>query len=216
MPYLDYHELSLVTEIATGPASVAIGMPYRTVNTTPFGTDAAGFGDMTITAKTLLVDSELFLAAMQFRTYVPIGNFRKGLGVGHVSLEPGLVFGLRLTPDTYAQAQVLEWIPIAGDPDYMGAHLRWGLSLNHTLWRPVKDVQLIGTAELTGISFQDGLFTDPVLGPQKLSGQNALAVGTGLRLFFCDRMDVGAGGNFGVTGKHLVREQMRFEFRFRY
>jgi hypothetical protein len=216
VPYVDFHQLSLVTEIATGPASVAIGIPYRTVNTTPFGTDAAGFSDMTITAKTLLVDSELFLCSMVMRTYIPIGNFGKGLGVGHVSLEPGLIFGLRLTPETYVQAQVLEWIPIAGDPNYASALLNWGISLNHTLWQPVKDVQLIGTLELNGLSFQDGLYTDPILGPQKLSGQNSLAVGSGLRLFFCDTMDIGIAGNFGVTGNYFVREQMRFEFRFRY
>ena len=216
VPYIDYHELSVVSEIATGKASVAISVPYRTVNTTPFGKDAAGFADMTVTAKSLLVDSELFLVALQTRTYVPTGNVGKGLGVGHVSIEPGLLFGLRLTPDTYMQGQVLEWIPIAGDADYAAAHLRWGASVNHILWRPVKDVQLIGTAELNGISFQDGLFTDPVKGPQKLSGLNALSFGSGLRLFFCDTFDMGLAGNFGITGKYLVREQLRFEMRFRY
>lgn len=216
VPYIDYHELSLVSEIAAGPASVAISVPYRTVNATPFGKDAAGFADMTVTAKSLLVDSELFLLASQFRTYIPTGNFGKGLGTGHVALEPGLLFGLRLAPDTYLQGQVLEWIPIAGDPDYAGAHLRYGLSLNHVLWRPVRDVQLIATLELSGISFQDGLYTDPVLGPRKLSGQNALSVGSGCRLFFCDTFDIGIAGNFGITGKYLVREQLRFEMRFRY
>ena len=81
---------------------------------------------------------------------------------------------------------------------------------------PVKDVQLIGTVELTGISFQDGLFTDPVKGPQKLSGLNAVALGSGMRLFFCDTFDMGVAGNFGITGKYLVREQLRLEMRFRY
>jgi hypothetical protein len=208
--------LSVVSEIASGAASVAISLPYRTVNTTPFGNDAAGFSDMTITAKSLLVDSELFLCTLVTRTYILTGNVGKGLGTGHMSLEPGLLFGLRLTPKTYMQGQVLEWIPLGGDQHYAGAALRWGASVNHVFWQPVKDVRLIGTLELSGISFQDGLFTDPVKGPQKLSGLNALSLANGWRLFFCDAMDIGVALDHGITGKYLVRNRMRFEMRFRY
>jgi hypothetical protein len=217
IPYLDYHELFLDTEVATGAAGVTVSVPYRSVNPTPFAGSGAGFSDMSVTAKSLLWDSELFLFAFQFRTYIPIGNFRKGLGVGHVSLEPGLIAGIRATPETYLVAQVAEWIPLGGDPDYMGAALRFNLSINQLLWRPVKDVQLIGTLELVGIGFQDGAFTDPVDGPlQKLSGQTILSLGPGLRLFYCDKFDIGAAGSFGITGKYLVRELMRFEVRYRY
>jgi hypothetical protein len=215
VPYLNYNQLTLVTEIATGSASVAIAMPYRSWDAEPYAHSAAGFSDMSITAKTLLVDSELFMCSMLMRTYMPIGNVTKGLGDGHVSLEPGLVFGLRLAPDTYMQAEVEEWIPIGGDTNSQGAFLQWGLSLNQLLWHPVEDARLIGTLELTGYSFQAGQYTDPIAGPQKLSGQNNMAVGTGLRMFFC-KFDVGLAGNFGVTGKYMAREQMQFDMRFRY
>lgn len=215
VPYLNYNQLTLVTEIATGSASVAIGIPYRSWDAEPFATSAAGFSDMSITAKTLLVDSELFLCSMQMRTYIPIGNVTTGLGDGHVSLEPGIIFGLRLTPDTYLQAEVQEWIPLGGDINNQGAFLQWGLSINQTLWQPVKDVKLIGTLELTGYSFQAGEYTDPVLGPQKLSGENNMAIGNGYRVFF-GKFDVGLAGNFGITGKYMAREQMQFDLRFRY
>jgi hypothetical protein len=117
IPHVDYHELMLITEAATGAAGVQIAVPYRSVNSTPFGQDGAGFADMNITAKTMLFDSELFLFGFQMRTYIPIGQTAKGLGTGHVSLEPGLNFGLRLAPKTYLQSQVLEWIPLGGDKD---------------------------------------------------------------------------------------------------
>ncbi|MCI0704622.1 MAG: transporter [Planctomycetia bacterium] len=216
IPYIDYHELYLITEIAMGNAGVQIAVPYRSVNSTPFGPDGAGFADMTITAKTLLLDSELAMFGFQMRTYIPIGNFGKGLGTGHVSLEPGLLLGLRLGPSTYLQSQVGEWIPLGGDSDYQGPHLRWGMSLNQVLWQPVKDVKLIGTLESTGFSFQDGQFTDPVLGPQRLSDQTAVALGAGLRLFFCDILDVGLGWQHGISGKYMMRDQTRFEVRYRY
>ena len=59
-------------------------------------------------------------------------------------------------------------------------------------------MQLVGTLEAVGFGFQDGAFTDPVDGPlQKLSGQAGLSVGPGLRMFYCDKLDVGAGWQFG-------------------
>ena len=149
--------------------------------------------------------------------YVLSGSFSKGLGTGHMGLEPGLISGIRLSQATYAVAQVAEYIPLGGDQDYQGAHLRYNFSLNHILWQPAKDVQLIGTLELNGITWQDGAFTDAVDGPlQKLSGQTAISMGCGGRLFFCDKFDAGIGCLFGVTGKYWAREQMRFEVRSRF
>jgi hypothetical protein len=216
IPAADYNELMLITEAASGAAGVQIAMPYRSVNATPYGADGAGFADMQITAKSMLLDSELFLFGFQMRTYIPIGQTGKGLGTGHVSLEPGLNFGLRLAPETYMQAQVVEWIPIAGDKDYAGAHLRWAASFNHVLWRPIRDVQLIGTLETTGISFQDGEFTDPYAGPTHLAKRTAAALGPGLRLFFCDTLDFGLGWQHGITGKYLIRDFLRYEVRYRF
>jgi hypothetical protein len=74
---------------------------------------------------------------------------------------------------------------------------------------------VVGTLELTGYSFQAGQYTDPALGPQKLSGENNVAIGNGYRVFF-GKFDVGLAGNFGVTGKYMAREQMQFDLRFRY
>ncbi len=216
IPFVDYHDLMLITEVGMGAAGVQIAVPYRSVNSTPYGADGAGFSDLTITAKTMLLDSELALFGFQMKTYIPVGQTGKGLGTGHVSLEPGLNFGLRCSPETYAQASVVEWIPLGGDKDYQGAHLRWAVSLNHILWRPIRDVQLIGTLESTGISFQDGLFTDPALGPTHLAKRTAAAIGPGFRMFFCDTFDFGLGWQHGITGKYLMRDQVRFEARYRY
>jgi hypothetical protein len=149
------------------------------------------------------------------KTYIPIGNPTNGLGDGHVSLEPGLVFGIRLAPETYVQAEIQEWIPLGGDPNSQGAFLQWGLSLNQILWQPVRDVKLIGTLELTGYSFQAGQYTDPVLGPTKLSGENNVSIANGYRMFF-GRFDIGVAGQFGITGKYMARDAMQLDLRFRY
>src|SRR5262249_31088988 len=155
---------------------------------------AAGFGDMNLGTKTLFFDCELLQLAFQFRTYLLTGNFLKGIGNGHVSLEPSLLGSLKLTPDTYLQAQLAEWIPIGGDQSYAGSILHYHASVNQVLWRILPDVPLIGTFEFNGYSFQDGQFTDPVLGPfQKSSGDTYLSLGPGLRLVVCNKIDFGIG-----------------------
>lgn len=213
--FVDQHELMQVTEAASGRASVSIATPYRSVNP-QFAGSQAGFSDIVIGAKSLLLDSELLLVAFQFNTFIPSGNAGKGLGTGHVSLEPSVVVGLRLGPESFLQAQIAEWIPLGGDSTYSGAVLHYHLAYNQVLWKPTEQVQLIGTAEAHGYSFQDGGFTDPTLGFRKASDHTSGQLGTGARLFICDKYDLGLGGVWGVTGANQFGSQLRVEARVRY
>ena len=154
--------------------------------------------------------------AFQFRTFIPTGNSTHGIGTGHVSLEPSLLAAVRLGPYTYFQAQLSEWIPLGGDTDYQGAILHYHVSLNHVLCRPVADVQLIGTLEFNGWSFQTGHFTDPFLGKLKSGDDSFLSVGPGLRLVLCDKLDVGVGAAFEVNGIPWPSTLIRSEFRWRF
>jgi hypothetical protein len=213
---LQYNELSLITEAAAGNFGLAVAVPYLSIDP-DVNPHAANFGDISITPKSLLLDCELLQIAFQFRTYIPTGNFTHGIGNGHVSLEPSLLAALKLTPSTYLQAQLAEWIPVGGDSSYEGAILHYHASLNQVLWRPIPDVQLIGTAEFNGWSFQAGQFTDPVLGPfQKSSGDTFLSAGPGLRLVVCDKVDFGVGAAFELSGPLWPNELYRAEFRWRF
>jgi hypothetical protein len=212
---LRYHELSLYTEIATSRLSLFVDIPYRSLRPDHVP-GAVGFADMNLGTKSLLFDCELFQIAFQFRTYLPAGNFFKGLGNGHVSLEPSLLVGLRVGPDTFFQGQLAEWIPLGGDPGYQGAVLHYHASLNQVLCRPLPDVPLIGTLEFNGWSFQAGSYTDPVLGTQSANGTAYLSAGPGLRLVVCDRIDFGVGTSFALTEPHFAGQLFRSEFRWRY
>ena len=213
--FVDQHELMQVTEAATGKASISVATPYRSVNP-QFAGSQAGFSDVIIGAKSLLLDSELLLAAFQFNTFIPSGNAGKGLGTGHVSLEPSVILGLRLGPQSFLQVQIAEWIPLGGDSTYSGAMLHYHLAYNQVLWKPTEKVQLIGTAEAHGYSFQDGGFTDPTLGFRKASDHTSGQLGTGARLFICDKYDLGVGGVWGITGANQLGSQLRVEARVRY
>jgi hypothetical protein len=214
---LRYNQLNLYSETAIeGKASVIVNIPYLSVDP-DINNHAAGFGDMVIGAKTLIFDCELLQVATQFLTYLPVGNFNRGLGTGHVSLEPSLLATLKLTRDTYLQGQISEWIPIGGDTTYQGSILHYHLSLDQVLWRILPDVPLIGTLEFNGYSFQDGAFTDPVLGPfQKSSGDTYLSLGPGIRMDICKKIDFGIGTAFAVGDHHGPEQTYRFEFRWRF
>src|SRR5260370_37871758 len=70
---VSYDELSLVTEFAVDRFSLFVEQPYRLVHDLH-----AGFADLAIGTKSLLIDSEILLGAFQFKTYIPVGN--PGLG----------------------------------------------------------------------------------------------------------------------------------------
>lgn len=212
---LNNNQLSLYTETAINNAGIFVEVPYRELDTDS-GYHAAGFSDMNVGIKTLLFDCELLQLATQFRTWIPTGNFRKGIGDGHVSLEPGLIASMQLSKDQYLQGEIQEWIPIGGDQNYEGSVFLVGLSYNCVLWRFVPDVLLVGTLEYTSISYQTGLYTDPYGGIHRASGETCIGVGPGIRLFVCDKIDFGVGSNFGVTDDYYAREVFRTEFRVRY
>jgi hypothetical protein len=209
---LDYDQLYIYMEAALPRFSFFTEIPYR--STSPDLTaHHAGFSDMNIGTKSLLLDCDLIQFSFQFKTYLPIGSVSDGLGNGHVSVEPSLLIALHLAPHTYLQGQIAEWVPLGGDPDYAGAILHYHLGLNQLLCRLMPDVQLIGTLEFNGWSFQDGAFTAPFRGPQNSSGDSYLSLGPGLRMSVCDVIDFGVGTAFALDtpnwGDPLIRSELR-------
>lgn len=213
---VNYDEASLYTEVAASHIGIFFEMPYREMEGQVTG-HASGFTDINLGTKTLIFDCELLQVSMIMRTCIPTGNFRKGLGTAHMSLEPSLVLGIRIGPETFLQGQIAEWIPLGGEPGYAGSVLHSHWSLNHVLCRPIHDVPLIGTLELNSWTFQDGGFTSPVLGSsQKASGVTYLSLGPGLRMVVCDRIDFGIGTAFALNDPHWASQLYRTEFRWRY
>ena len=213
-----YRELTLYTEAAAEKAGLFFEIPYRSQDVDAFG-NFAGFADISLGTKSVLLDSELLQVAFQFRTVIPTGSPGKGLSTGHVTLEPALLAALKLAPDTYLQAMVADAIPVSGDPDYAGDVVHYHLSLNHVIWRPFADVQVVALFEFSHYIPLDGAFTDTVAGAPvaiKASDLSIVTLGPGIRLVICDRIDFGLGTAFAVTGHHWADDLYRVEFRWRY
>jgi len=215
-PAIRYGMLTLYQEVAAGPAASAFfEMTYLSFDAigNPSG---AGLGDINVGAKAVLLDRELILITSQFRTYLPTGNFRTGLGTGHVSLEPALMAALKITPSTYLQTQIAEWIPIGGTPDFAGAVFHYHIALNQRLYQHGDFFTVLANVELNGYSFR-GQFTDLGGKPADMAGSTYTTLGPGFRVMFCDRADLGVGLSFRLgNNSHGPESVYRTEFRWRF
>jgi hypothetical protein len=216
---IDYRQFSLYTEVALNRFGIFFEVPYRRVESEPTLVDFSGFADLITGTKSLLVDCPLAQLALQFKVFIPSGQPSKGLGTGHVSLEPSLLLGLRLAPETYLQTQFAYWIPIGGDQVYAGDVFHYHLSLNQTLWRPTGGLQLVGVIEGNGWAVLDGAYTQ-ILDNGTLQTNRArghiFSAGPGLRLFICDRYDLGVGSSFAFGSTRWAQSLVRAELRWRF
>jgi hypothetical protein len=207
---------SLYNEVALDRFSTSINLPYEQLSPDNYP-GASGLGDLTIGTKSLLLDCELLQFSFAFNTIVATGNFLKGLGTGHVSLEPALLLSLKLAPETYLQTELAYRFPLGGDGTYQGPVLHYHVSLNQLLWSCGHDIKLIGTAELNGFELLGGAYTSnagTTLGAKGIS--DIVSIGPGIRLVICDRIDLGLAGGFNLTSNSMGDEYLQVEFRWRF
>lgn len=211
---VNVNSIYLYQEAATARASFFIEQAYLGVSPDN-GPTGSGFGDMNLGTKALLFDCELMQVTLQFKTYLPIGKTGKGLGTGHVSLEPSLLTSIKLLPETYFQGQLAEWIPIAADPNFGGSVLHYHASINHVMYRCTPEIPIIGVLEANGYSFQDGLFSVVGGPPVMSSGDSWFTAGPGVRMSICNKLDFGFSAVFGLGQggpEQIYRTEMRLRF----
>lgn len=218
--HVDYQDLNVYTEAGNERLSAFIEMPYRELDIYPTAPaipyEHAGFGDLTVGTKSLLMDCELMQMAFEFKTFILTGNFTEGLGTGHVSLEPSLLFNIKLNNTTYVQWQTSFWIPIGGDSGYQSTIWHNHASLNHALWCPCQTIQFVGTLEANEWTIFNGEFTVPDTTVANSSETTIFSAGPGIRMFICDKVDLGVGSAFSITGPRFEKELIRAEFRLRF
>lgn len=219
-PTINLSQMYLYQEAATEKASFFIEIPYRQIN--PFASPTqAGFADLNLGSKALLFDCEMLQVTFQFRTFLPTGNAQIGLGTAHVSLDPSILASLKLTPDTYFQIQVGNWIPLGGTSNIAGGMAYWLMSLNQVLAYVTPDSPLIGTLEMDGYSFQNGGWTRSFIGAGNnlpnyfsQSGDTYFNIGPGLRQSICNKVDFGGAITWATTQNHWADPWFRLEMRF--
>ncbi len=213
-PSLKYNELTLYQEVAAKGFSMFVEVPYLSIDPAT-GPSSAGMGDMNMGVKTVLLDRELLLVSMQFKTYLPTGNFTVGVGNGHVSLEPSILAALKICPGTYLQTEIAEWFPLGGTGGFAGSVFHFHASLNQNLCHWGDCVNVVGVLEVNGYSY-NGAFTDDSGNVMGMTGSTFANAGPGIRVQLCDKVDIGFAADFGFGNLHGPGQIYRTELRIRY
>lgn len=184
--------------------------PERNDNTT-------GFGDMTVGGKVLLVDGKCTQIASIFQTYLKTGPADRGLGTGHVSLEPGILFRQQLSELTFVHAEAKYWIPIAGREGFAGDVLKLGAGVS-TIWKESDRHALMPTLELLTYNFLAGSKTDALGNTVRVNGNFAAEVLPGLRCAFGESAlgmhEFGVSAGTKIADRDWFDTRLLFQLRF--
>ena len=198
----------------------------RAENTETFHNNLGGLSDIQAGFKAALVaDPDRYLT-FQFRTYVPSGDAGRGLGTGHVSLEPGVLLYRQMTDRLMVQGQFRGWIPIAGGR-MDGDILIYGVGAGYDIYRcgnlrvtPI--TEFVGWTVLSGFeSFfgpvtataPPGVVIPTTHGVQDASGDTIVNGKVGVRTYFGHRQDLYVGWGHSLTGDRWYRDIFRLEYR---
>jgi len=224
---VDYQEIRAYFEYAFNPKfSLFTELPVRFVDYTslpglPSLGSSNGFADMTAGFKYAIVAEEDEYLTFQFKTYIPTGDSRQGLGTNHVSLEPAILYYRRLSENWLLQSQFSEFCPIGVD-SYASNVLSYGGGLGYILYES-DDVSVIPMLEMVGWTFLGGQKFDASSGgvdPESANGDTIVNVKPGVRVGLGDRgpammqtQSIYAGFGIPVTNEEFYEELFRVEYR---
>lgn len=191
-------------------------------------TNFNGLSDIQVGFKAALVADPNQYLTFQFRTFIPTGDAFRGLGTGHVSVEPDLLLFQRLSDVMTAQGQFGVWAPIGGG-SASGPILIYGAGLSYDIYRGCK-VRVAAVEEVVGWTVLYGFaaVADEQVSAPKAAPEFILPVGhgvidaagntivngkIGLRTYFGDRQDLYVGYGHALTGDRWYQDIVRVEYR---
>jgi hypothetical protein len=133
-PNVDYQDVSQYLELAPFQRmSFFAEVPIRSINP-DVNLNHTGLADMNAGFKVALQQRRDRYVTFQLRTYIPTGDTNAGLGVGHTSVEPGILFWRQISNRAFIQGEVRDWVPIGGS-DFAGNIVRYGAGLGYDVVR---------------------------------------------------------------------------------
>lgn len=215
---VDYQRFSAYVEWApSDDFSVFVDAPAVLSNPT-INDNTAGFGDMEAGFKLALCRECNTLVTFQMKTYLPTGDEKSGMGTGHVSIEPGLLFLHRQDWVTF-EGELRHWIPIEGTPNDQGNVTRYGVGASSNL-APIGLPKITPVVEAVGWTFLNGRARYISAGGSDVredSGGDTivnLKIGSRYKLTECSDVYVGYGR--ALTGDRLYQDILRLELRHKF
>ncbi len=155
---INYQEARMRMELGSKKLSTAFEIPIRAVDPVE-NLNHAGLGDMQLIVKTVLLDGKQWMLTQYFGTHFATGNAAAGLGTGHVSLEPGLLFRNELREHTWMHGELKFWFPLGADPQHGGQVLKFATGFNQ-VWSETDHNAWIPSIEFVAYSVLNGIATD--------------------------------------------------------
>jgi hypothetical protein len=237
---VNYQDAVFYMEKGTDRLSIGTQLPIRVVDP-ELRLNSAGFADMELTTRAVLLDGTCWQLTQIFTTHFPTGSARRGTGNGHFSLEPGVAWRYKWSDYTYVHGDLTYWFPVGADPDHSGQMFNYGIGISH-VWIDTDKHAIIPTLEIEAWTILDGrqtlpgaVFTpavpDDPLTPaneflpaipaafDEIDSMGILNICPGLR-WVCDPgcdcgvREFGISGGVCVTEDHWWQELLRIEFRW--
>lgn len=217
---VDYQEFRLRMETGSNVFSLATDVPIRLLNPEQNGNNG-GIGDIELVQKTVIINGSRWQMTQLLRTTFNSGSSRKGLGTGHVAMEPGMLWRYKWSDITFWHSELKMTFPVPGTPGYAGPLLKWGIGVSH-VWYETDTTAYIPTLEFTNTWVLDGQYI-PFPGglPVDVKGDGIFNLSPGLRMVHdtggdLGVLELGLSGNFAVGSNgwydSLVRLDLRFVF----
>ncbi len=188
--------------------------------------NTGGFGDLITGFKASLYECNGKYLTGQLKVYAPTGDAERGLGTGHASLEPGLLYLGQMNDRLVLQSELQAWIPLSDSQvnargNYSGTVLRYGLGAGYDLLvldNRCNRRRLTGTFEAVGWTITDGLALDSrnaTLGPQLIDvdGDTIVNLKSGLR-YTSGVQSIATSYGVAVTDEQWYRDILRVEYRY--
>jgi len=231
---LSFNELRLNGEFAVHKKmSLFVDLPLRWIQPRSFSPVGStfpnqnGLGDILAGVKLGLAASEdRRHLTFQFRVQTPSGEASKGLGTGHTSLEPALLYYERLSPRFALESEFALWIPLGGsvgvasasDPDpkrFTGTILFYGVGPSYQLYKGDR-VRFGPVLELAGWHVLHGyqtVWSAPVPLGEKIDGTDIVNLKAGVRTSLGPQNSIYVGYGRALTDAVWYKDIVRVEYR---
>ena len=131
---IDYQDISTYIEKRFSKRfSMFADVPVRFINPV-VNANAGGLANVDAGFKFALLNRNGRYLTFQLRVYAPSGNPGLGLGNGHVSIEPGLLYWRTINDRLFIQGELLNWAPVGGS-NFAGDILQWGGGIGYVAYR---------------------------------------------------------------------------------
>ncbi len=204
------------TELGTDKAGFISEIRMRSLDP-KINPNTVGFGDMLVGGKLLVYESTCTKVSTIFLTHLNTGPERKGLGRGHVALEPGVLAMRKWTDRTYLFGEWKYHVPLGATLGFAGDIFKtgWGIA---TIWHDTDCYAMIPTLEIQTHSFLFGGRTLPDGTEVRVDGTTAIDLYPGIRWTFnksaAGAYELGVSGGLSIADRDWFDSRMILELRW--